>query len=448
MSLATDGYEADVSAGMLDLDWGFWDAQLEAIDAIDSGEYDLVVFRGGYGSGKTVLGSRQLIEKALAIPKSDNLILAQDSQKGGPTTYKVFFEQLPGADTVPDTGGDPENSPIVADYNINKSRLTLINGAVIRLGSADVWNRYAGGEFNFIWADEVAHYETTDLFQLNRMLISRQRTEAGPNVCLWTSTGNGYNQFHTFVEVQETPDGDPLPTRIENVVADSRNNPFLAEKAKLKRQFEGTPSEEQGLAGGFAAAEGRVYSTFSRPRHVRPLADIEPALVDDWRLYGYDHGWDDPRVVVEFGKTNYGQLVVLDLFYRSETSIEVAVNWLAENDKPRGVIHCEHEPEHIVKFRQAGYPAAKAEKDLDLGIPIVRDRLALDDADRPGLLIADTDACSPAIKELQTYKQDDVGKQGAKDHFLDASRYAIVGNTLLEDQTTGTDDGDGGIRTF
>ncbi|EMA47600.1 hypothetical protein C449_01017, partial [Halococcus saccharolyticus DSM 5350] len=254
--------------GTLHLNWGYWDRQLDTIDAIDSGEHDVVVFRGGYGSGKTVLGARKTLEVALNTPRSDNLVLAPDAQKGGPSTYKGFFKQLPGEATVPGEGGDPENSPIVKDYHGTKRRVTLINGSIIRLGSADVWNRYAGSEFNFIWCDEVAHYEHTDLYDLNRMLLSRQRTESGPNVTLWTSTGNGYNQFYDFVERQRTPDDEPLPTRIHNVVADSRNNPFLPEKEKLTRQFEGTAAEEQGLAGGFAAAEGLVYKEFSRERHV------------------------------------------------------------------------------------------------------------------------------------------------------------------------------------
>lgn len=424
------GAALEIEGSSISLEWGFWDAQLRALDALYSGDYDVVVFRGGYGSGKSVLGSRWITEVALATPGSDNLVMAQDTAKGGPTTYKVFFEQLPGANTVPDEGGDPANSPLVEDYHRRDRRLTLFNGAIIRLGSADRWNRYAGGEFNAIWCDEVAHYETTDLYKLNRMLISRQRTEQGPNVTLWTSTGNGYNQFYDFVEVQETPDGDPLPTRITNVVADSRNNPFLNEVEKLKRQFEDTAVEAQGLAGGFAADEGRVYQRFSRPRHVRPRSEIAPDLVEGWRIYGYDAGWDDPRVVVEIGKTHHDQLAVLDHYYEEGAPIEAVVDpdgvrpdepWLA--GKPDGTVYSEHEPEHIRKFRRAGWEAVKAEKSLDEGIPHVRGRLDVDQEDRPGLLVADE--CSALIKEFLSYKEDHVGTTKAEDHALDALRYAL-----------------------
>ena len=128
----------------------YWDAQLDVFDALESGDYDLVVFRTGYGGGKTLLGSDWIHSVALDVPQSDNLVLAPNMSRGGPTTYKKFFERLPGDATVPDEGGDPENSPVVEEYNRNERRVTYKNGSVARLGSADVWNRYAGGEFNAI----------------------------------------------------------------------------------------------------------------------------------------------------------------------------------------------------------------------------------------------------------------------------------------------------------
>ena len=410
----------------LSLNWGFWDAQLDAMEALDSGDYDVVVFRGGYGSGKTVLGVRKTIKTALEVPSSDNLVLAPDAQKGGPATYKAFFEELPGENTIPDEGGDPENSPIVQKYHGTKRRVTFVNGSVVRLGSADRWNRYAGTEFNLIYADEVAHYEHTDLYDLNRMLLSRQRTSDGPNVTLWTSTGNGYNQFYDFVERQVDPNDEPLTTRIKNVVADSRNNPFLPEKEKLTRQFEGTGAEEQGLAGGFAAADGLVYPQFGRSTHVVSEAVASDLVgIDDWRIYGYDHGWDDPRVVLEVGKTPYDQLIALDSFYQSETAPEDAIAWLRENDKPEGRIYAEHEPGHIRKFKTAGYRAEAAEKSLDDGIPAVRERLRMDHQDRPGLLISEK--CTDLIQEFLSYQEDQVGKDVAIDHCLDSLRYLVMG---------------------
>lgn len=417
----------------------YWDAQLEVFDALESGAYDLVVFRTGYGGGKTLLGSDWIHGVAMEVPKSDNLVIAPDSVKGEATTYKRFFDRLPGEDTVPDEGGDPEHSPIVADYHGTKKRVTYITGSIARLGSADKWNRYAGGEFNAIYCDEPAHYDTTDLYDLHEMLISRQRTEGGPNITLWTSTGAGFNQYYDITERRVTADGDLLPwgEYMTVIVGDSRDNPFHEEPEKLRRQFEGTPREEQALAGGFAAPEGLVYSSFTRQTHVRPRDDVDVA--DDWRVYGYDYGFANPRVLLEIGKTPADQYVVLDEYYRAEQPVEDLVDpehgtgWVI--DKPRGEVYCDHDPEHIQKFRDAGFDAHKAPKDVDEGIDEVRSVLEVDPAVGPGLLVVDD--CVNLIQELQSYKEDDVGSRRATDHACDALRYGVMGDRYVEDDNTG-----------
>lgn len=437
------------TANRVELDHDWWGAQQRTLTALHSGDYDLVVFRGGFGSGKTLLGTRWVIRTALRVAKSDNLAVAPDAQKGGPTTYKALFEELPGENTIPDEGGDPENSPIVAEYHAVERRLTLKNGSVIRLGSADKWNRYAGGEFNAIYCDEVAHYDTTDLYDLHEMLISRQRTAQGPNVTLWTSTGNGYNQFYDITERQVTPDDEPLPwsETMQVIQADSRNNPFLNETGKLRRQFEGTARAEQALAGGFAAAQGLVYPSFSRTTHVVDAGDIRDRLVEDRALYGYDAGWDDPRVVVDIRRTHADQYVVWDCYYESESRLAEVVDpddvleeraaWM--EGRPKGGVYAEHEPAHIQQFRKAGWPATKAEKSLDGGIDHVRDRLATDVEGRPGLLV--TARCADVIQEFLSYKEEHVGKAAATDHALDAIRYALFTHTpatdTVDDDTSG-----------
>ena len=437
--MATSDTTADVTIG-----GEYWDAQLDTFAKLDSGDYDLVVFRAGYAGGKTLLACDWILSVAVETPKSDNLLMAPDFAKGGPSTFKKLFERLPGENTVPDEGGDPEDSPIVADYNRVEKRLTIINGAIVRLGSADKWNRYAGSEFNAIACDEPAHYDTTNLYDLVEMLTSRQRTHAGPNTMLWTSTGAGFNQFYDITERQVQPDGDggeePLGwrDRMAVVVGDTRNNPFLPEDAREKflSQYAGTAREEQALAGGFAAPTGLVYGDFSRERHVRPDDALADRLRDGWRIYGYDHGWDDPRVVLEVGKTEYGQLVVVDEFYHSGVEYQRAVAWLTDHDKPKGTIYAEHEPEHQRAFKAAGYPVEPAVKDLDEGIPAVRDRLDWrdDPKDRPGLLIAES--CTHTIRELQDYQEEEVGTSAAVDHAADCLRYLVMG----EDH----DDGDPG----
>jgi len=404
------------------IDWKFHKAQNDVLKALEEKyDNDLVVFRTGYGGGKSLLGSRWIIEKALDYERSDNLILAQDRSKGKATTYQVFYDEIPPADvnTNPDKGGSPLNSPIIKDFNASDLRLTTINNSSIRLGSADRWNRYAGAEFSAIWCDEVAHYSHTDLYDLYEMLISRQRSK-GLNKMLWTSTGNGYNQFFDITEKRIDKEGEDLvwKDRMKVIVASSRDNPWLEELDKLERTFAGTEKEIQAIKGGFAKPQGLVYNNFTRNYHT-----VDPSkFTYDRFIYGYDHGWNDPRVILQIGITHDGRFVVVDEFYKEETSIEDAIDWLIDNNKPKGFMGAEHMGEHIKKFRKAGYNAVKAKKDLDEGIDYVRSRLEVNNGNA-GLLIGYN--CRNTIQEFLGYEEDDVGKSGAIDHALDSLRYAL-----------------------
>jgi hypothetical protein len=442
------------SAQSIDVDWKWTDYQAEVRDALEAGAHDLVVFRTGYGGGKSRGGAQWIHRGGLTDREGagESLVMAQDYEKGKSTTYSVYFKTLPGERTNPFNDGDPENSPIIQSYNANDKRVVYVTGHTVWLGGADKWSRFAGGEFCRIWCDEVAHYPpTTDLYKLHEMLITRQRTEVGPNTTLWTSTGDGFNQFYDVTERQVDAEGEPLPWResMKVVVASTEHNELMPEDGldKIRRQFKGTEKEDQGLHGGFAAAEGLVYGDFSRNTHVVD-AERVPELVTDARpIYGYDAGWDHPRVLVEWRPTHYDQWIAVDMYYESEKAFaylcdpDDGTGWLLANDKDPGPIYAEHEPEHIQQFRRAGFPAQKAEKSLDEGIPYVRGLLEeKGDPARPGLLVSD--ACTPLIQEFQSYKEEHVGRGGdVPDHALDASRYALFTHTPRDGRRDEDDSG-------
>lgn len=396
--------------------------------------WDIVGALGGYRSGKSTTGARWTINSALETPGSRWLVMGQDFAKAKKTTYKVLFQNLPGENThiLTRNHNGPETSPIVADYARRDNVLTLRNAAQIVLGSADNPGRHAGDEFHGAWLDEPSLYGD-DLHQIRRMIGSR--LSAGPPaVQFWTYTGNGMggNAAYEIMERREDEDENPIASNIHVVRLNVLRNPFIdaATKRQLKRQYEGTELEEQGLYGGYAAARGLVYSSFNRNDHVLPAGEANVLVEDGFRVYGYDAGWDDPRVVLEAGRNAYGQLLVVGEFYKEETQPEHAIKWLrgglpnvAESEP--GVIYSEHEPADIQKFRRAGYQAIPAEKSLDAGIPAVRRRLGTDSEGRVGLLISD--ACDNLISEFQSYKEEDVGKSKAEDHALDALRYLIMG---------------------
>jgi hypothetical protein len=400
-----------------------------------AGEWDIVGALGGYRSGKTTVGSRWIISRALSRPGTRWLAMAQDFQKGKKTTYKVLYQNLPGELThiLTSEYNGPEHSPIVRDFNRQDKILTLVNNTQIVLGSADDPGRHAGDEFNGVWLDEPSLYGS-DLHQIRRMVGSR--LSAGPPaVQLWTYTGNGRagNAAYDIMERRVDEEEDPLSININVIKLSVLRNPFISTDTKrgLVRQYEGTGREEQGLYGGYAAARGLVYSGFSRNTHVVPEVEAWEAVADtEFRMYGYDAGWSDPRVLLTLGRNPYGQLIVLDEYYQSEKHVEHAVRWLQgglpeTDESPEGVIWSEHEPSDIQKFRKAGYRAVRADKSLDAGISDVRKRLGTDSRGRVGLLISD--ACENLIREIQDYQTEEVGTKSAEDHAVDALRYAVRG---------------------
>ena len=416
------------------LTYDLWGAQRRALDGLESGA-DITAFLAGYGSGKTIFGARWLIKQALDYPGSRFLALGIDFTKARDTTFRALFEQLPGDRTgiVTSSYNGPEHSPIVVDYNRQNHTLTFVNDSVIKLGSADRWNRYAGDEYGAIWKDEPSHYGE-DLHDLLEMTGSRLRGVDGPKTQLWTLTGNGYNAAWEIVEKQQGSDGEPIGLSIEQVRASTPNNPYLDSNdiERFKRQYGGTGREQQALHGGFAAAQGLVYQSFSRDTHVIEHEEAVDRIEPDWRIYGYDAGWGDPRVLLEIGRTPTNQYVVLDEFHRSDCHVRDVLRWLASYDKPGGTIYAEHEPSDIDQFDNGDnaapeydarkFSAVRASKSIDAGISDVRERFKVK-GDKPGLLISDR--CENLIRELHGYKEEQVGTSAAEDHCVDCLRYAI-----------------------
>lgn len=417
MSVETDGQV---------IRYDFWEAQEECIERLADGAHDIVAFLAGYGAGKTIVGARWLLTQALAHPGSHFLCMGINYSRAQGTTYEALFEQLPGGDqttTLTEGFNGPEQSPIVADYNRNNKRLTLSNASVITLGSADKWSRHAGAEFGAIWLDEPSHYGS-DLHDLLEMLGSRLRGAAGPQNQLWTLTGNGYNAAWEVLDEQQDSNGEPLGLNIDVVRAYSLSNPYLssAEKERFERQYAGSSREEQALYGGFAAAQGLTYPMFSRDRHVVGHSEAVDRLAGTWRVYAHDPGYTDPRGVLEIGRTDSGQYIVLDEFYRTGTNVDAAIRWVA--GRPDGTVFSDHDPGEQREMRQAGLGAQNAKKDLDAGVAAVRRSFDIDpDSDQPGVLISDR--CEHLIQELLSYQEDEIGSAVAVDHLCDCLRYAI-----------------------
>lgn len=321
------------------LTYDLWGAQNDALDTLES-DTDITAFLAGYGSGKTIFGVRWLIVQALRYPGSRFLCMGIDFQKARSTTFRTLFEQLPGERTgiVTSSYNGPEQSPVVADYNRQNHRLTLVNDSVIKLGSADRWNRYAGDEYGAIHLDEPSHYGE-DLYDLLEMLGSRLRGVSGPKSQLWTLTGNGHNAAFDILERKEDSNGDPIGLTIEIVRASTLDNPYLTEsdRERFARQYGGTSREAQALHGGFSDSAGAILSRDQlsfvhmddlEDREYRYVIGVDLAYVSSKaRAEATDSDYT-AAALVAFDKANNAAYVV-DVARERGMSLRQQVNWLA-----------------------------------------------------------------------------------------------------------------------
>ena len=435
-----EGISFDRSTGELRYD--LWEAQERAIKSFYNGDEHITDFRAGYRAGKSILGARAIINAAWTTRDTRWLVMAETYKEGQRTTFDLVFQNLPGYD-----GDDPESSPIVSSYHKQEGELKLNNGSVIVFAYSTKVDGIKGDEYSGAWMDEVAFYG--DLYQVTDMVMSRFSASVGPLSIIWTTTTNPtqpFNEYYTVAEKREHPVEEvDIPWDIRTVKANTLNNPFLTEE--VKDQIKETQGHQAKMAieGGFATVDGQVYPHFSDGHIVDDGSDYYSELYDDFRLFAYDSGWDDPRVVLELGMTVSGSLVVLDEFYERESDVEDAIEWL--QGKPGGVLVSEHSPEHISKIRREvdSLRVVRADKSIDDGIESVSERLK-EKGGKYGLVVMDS--CEETIEEFRTYSKDVIGTAQADDHCMDCVRYVVHTKTPSPDTSkpliSDSDDGESG----
>lgn len=413
--------------GSQTLNYELWDAQQDAIeDFYNNDDSYITDFRAGYRAGKSITGARAIIQGAWGLDNTRWLVMSETYKEGQRTTFKILFKNLPNYD-----GDNPESSPIVANYHKQEGTLKLTNGSVIVFAYSTKTDGIKGDEFAGVWMDEVAFYN--DLYKVTDMVMTRLSAKKGPLSVLWTTTthpNNPFNEYYDIAEENTHPQLDQsIPWKINTIQVNSLNNPFLTDRVKEQMRQSQKHNLKQAVKGGFATVDGQVYPMFE-DSHIVSFDDIEDDLYDDYRLYSYDSGWDDPRVVLEIGVTTKGQYVVLDEFYESESDVEDAIEWL--QNKPAGMLVSEHEPEHISKIRREvdDVTVVKANKSIDDGIESVQERLKSKDG-MIGLIV--TENASNTISEFRTYTKDVIGTNQADDHCMDCVRYLIHTDTPSPD---------------
>lgn len=196
--------------------------------------------------------------------------------------------------------------------------------------------------------------------------------------------------------------------------------------------------------GLWAAAEGSVYDTFDRAKHI---ADSMEGVVR--YVAGVDWGFTNPGVIQVWGIDGDKRMARAKEIYRTKMTIDwwIAQAQQVKKDHKDVVFICDpSEPGYIKQFRNAGLNVVEAFNDISLGINNIQQRLVVQKDGRPrlvflrgGLLDRDEELARShkptcAEEEMEAY----IWPKGAdgkplketpvddNNHAMDAMRYAAA----------------------
>ncbi len=363
-----------------------------------------VTFQGGAGSGKTRAGCIKALVTAYQQPGSRGMIVA--------ASYPSLKQAImPHLETVADELALRRRW----QHNRADNQITLPNGAVIWLRSADNPESLLGADLAWAWGDEVGLWK----HDAYRYLAGRLRQPGYPHQFFATYTPKGRNW--AFDELGTEREG------LEIIRATSLDNPFIDEdfRERLRREYgEGSPFWRQEVLGEFVAFEGLVYPHFGE-RHIgAPAADT----VFVRTVVGVDWGWANPGVMLVVSLDAADHAWVREEVYERERGLDWWIEQGRRLQAEYGVqaFYCDpSEPANIDALRRAGLRAVAANNAVIPGITALAARINSDrEHVAPGCvnLIAEYRSYSWKRQRDGTVKPDEPEK--VFDHGADARRYA------------------------
>jgi len=205
------------------------------------------------------------------------------------------------------------------------------------------------------------------------------------------------------------------------------DNPMLPEDyiKSLEESFSGL-ARERLLLGKWVQAEGIIYPSFDLNKHVVEKAQF--LELKDYKrvIFGADSNYPLPRAAVLIGIKGDGTVDLIDEFYQT-AHVEDLIKWLKEWKEKRGWTifgyHDPSDPASIDKInRESGISCEKADNTVIAGISEVNRYFEKN-------LIKISKDCVNLIKELQSYRWKDKGKEQPlkeEDHLMDSLRYALM----------------------
>lgn len=246
--------------------------------AEENPEARFIWYCGGFGSGKSFIGSQAVIRLAMRAPGGRTLIARQTLVDLKATTMKTFFEVL--------------DRRLIAKWNKSENLLTLINGHEIYFWGLDDIEKLKSLEIGTFWIDEVNEVAENTF----NVLKGRLRHKKHPKrLGLLTSNSEGknwtYKQFVLGKGIRTEKDLH----QYKLIKAPSDENTNLPEDyMEILNSYTGDLYDRY-VKASFNVFEGQIFPDFDREIHVIPPF----AIPETWKRYGgIDHGERNPTTYV------------------------------------------------------------------------------------------------------------------------------------------------------
>lgn len=397
-----------------------------------------VLYAGGVGSGKSIIGCITTLTLAILYP-GDYLVCRQFNPELKLTTYKTFLEICPKELIVEHR---------IADQIIRiRSQGGKVSNVIFR-GLEDP-DKHRSLNLNACYVDESSQVSEEAFY----LLQSRLRGAHVRKIYMTTNPAGHDWQFSMFVKQDGIKEDSRKQFKL--IVAPSTENIHLPE-GYVESMLATYSKEriEREVMASFDSFAGQIYHEFRRDVHV-----VQPfAIPADWpRLVGADHGFTNPSAWV-WGAIDYdGNIYVYKEFYEKEWLIKEICR--GNKGKP-GVIHLngkdkltgiyidpstrrtssqtgESDFDSYLEYLPKTWPLMPANNEVSAGIDRVKTFLQINKrTEKPKLMIFNT--CHNLIEEIVQYRWEELpeGQRGLKndreqprkykDHACDALRYLIM----------------------
>lgn len=399
-----------------------------------------VLYSGGVGSGKTLIGCITTLTLAVLYP-GDYLVCRLFNPELRLTTYKTFLEICPKELIMEHR---------VADQIIKiRSQGGKVSNIIFR--GLEEPDKHRSLNLNAAYIDEASQV-SEEAFTL---LQSRLRG-AHVRKIYATTNPNGHSWLYRYW-IKKDWANESARSKFLAISAPSTENIHLPDgyvEGMLQTWSEDRIKRE--VMGSWDAFSGQVYTEFDRSIHV-----VKPFKIpDEWtRFIGLDHGFRNPTAALWCAMDYDGQVYVYREFYNKEWHIDEIVKGnkrftphakgiitLSSNEKIEGIWidpstkadrGKESDFTTYLENLPKDWSLVPANNSVATGIDRVKSYLRVEPGNnKPKLYVFDT--CSHLVEEMTQYRYEElqVGQEMNKntkespvkkdDHAVDALRYAIM----------------------